>query len=167
MSATVDTSAAEYVRTIVIPAMFKLAPIPRSWDSFEARVMLMATGMQESRFKYRRQMKGPAISFWQGERTGGLVAVFNHPATGEVMRGVLERMGYGDWGPGDFEAMENNDILACAAARALLFTHPRALPDGDPDEAWHYYLSLWRPGKPHRETWDAFYLDAWAREANG
>ena len=57
--------------------------------SKEAAVMLLAIGLQESRFIDRRQLvgkppepTGPAKSFWQGERGGGMVqGVRMHEAT--------------------------------------------------------------------------------------
>ena len=57
-----------------------------------------------------------------------------------------------------FEAMAWNDTLACAMARLLLWMQPPALPAiGDKEGAWQYYLKAWRPGAPHRHTWDARY----------
>ena len=47
-------------------------------------------------------------------------------------------------------------------ARLLLWTVPAALPTRqNPDESWRHYLEAWRPGKPHRQTWDGFYAEAW------
>ena len=45
----------------VMPAAFSL--LPPNMDSREARVMLLAIGMQESRFKHRKQIGGPAKGF--------------------------------------------------------------------------------------------------------
>jgi hypothetical protein len=162
--AAIRVSAIEYVRSAVLPAA--LSMLPQRMDSLEARAMLLAIGMQESRFAYRRQMKGPALSFWQAESTGGFAGLVTHPATRELVIDILQRMGYGEPDLRDFQALEDNDILACIGARLLLWTHPSPLPEGDPNAAWLYYLSCWRPGKPHRESWDAIYLDAWAREVN-
>ena len=55
--------------------------------------------------------------------------------------------------------IETDDQLACAAARLLLFTDPKRLPT-DPDAGWDLYARTWRPGKPHRSTWDEFYAVA-------
>ncbi len=58
-------------------------------------------------------------------------------------------------------------MLACAFARLLLFTDPRPLPAlGNPQAAWDYYVRNWRPGKPHRDTWDALYAKALATIRN-
>jgi hypothetical protein len=62
---------------------------------------------------------------------------------------------------GAYDALERDDMLACAFARLLLYTDSRPLPAiGDADGAWDYYIANWRPGKPHRQTWDALYAQA-------
>ena len=40
--------------------------------STAADVLLLAIGLQESRFEHRQQIGGPARSFWQFERGGGV-----------------------------------------------------------------------------------------------
>lgn len=58
-------------RSIIEPALLLL---PAKMESPQAVVMLLAIGLQESRFAYRRQMRnGPAKSFWQAEQSGGMV----------------------------------------------------------------------------------------------
>ena len=52
-------------------------------------------------------------------------------------------------------------MLAAGIARLLLWTDPKPLPKRfEPRaeaQAWSYYERVWRPGKPHPETWD----DCW------
>lgn len=152
-------SAFHYVATVVMPAA--LSMLPAKMDTPPARAMLLASGLQESGFEHRRQIGGgPAISLWQGERTGGFPLLVEHHATAAIARDLLKRMGYGEPDPSDFFALEHNDIAACLAARLLLYTHPAPLPL-TPGDGWAYYLALWRPGKPHRHTWDAFFVQAW------
>lgn len=154
-------SALPYVAGVVIPAAFSMLPF--QMRAPESRISLLAIGIVESdNFRARRQYGGgPAISFWQGERTGGFPRLVNHPATSDVARDLLRRMGYGEPDESDFYALEHNDIAACCAARLLLWTHPDKLPGpGERDRARDYYLSLWRPGKPcsvekWAEAWDA------------
>jgi hypothetical protein len=156
-------SAIEYVRSAVLPAA--LSMLPPHMDSTAARAMLLAIGMQESRFAYRRQMAVGPRSVLAGRdhrRLRGILTTRRLASS----RGALKRMAYGEPDASDFQALEDNDILACIGARLLLWTHPKALPEGDSNEAWRHYIDCWRPGKPHRETWDAFYLDAWSREVN-
>jgi hypothetical protein len=155
VSATVD-----YIRSAVIPAALKFLP-PRL-DSFEARAMLVAIGLQESRFEHRRQIQGPARGFWQFESAGGVYGVLTHPATKPLITPVLHALRYS---PNEcYYAIEHNDTLAAVFARLLLFSHPKALPDNASD-AWRYYLDTWRPGRPHPETWPPFFAEAWALEA--
>jgi len=60
-----------------------------------------------------------------------------------------------------WDAIERDDVLAAGLARLLLWTDPSRLPRlGDADGAWQLYVRTWRPGKPHRRTWDALYAQA-------
>lgn len=155
----------EYLETAVSTA---LSLLPEKMDTPEALVMLYAIGLQESRFVHRRQMvgspprpTGPAKGFWQFERGGGCKGVINHPASRPHMQRVCEARGVAFGADSLWNAIEFDDVLAAAAARLLLYTDPRALPKlGEPAAAWDLYLRVWRPGKPHRATWDGFYLEA-------
>lgn len=132
------------------------------FDSPEARVMLYAIGLQESRFKHRRQVGGPARGFWQFERGGGVVGVLNHASSRVPAYAVSALRGLPNVNSQQaYAALEHDDMLACAFARLLLYTDPRPLPRiGDADGAWGYYIDNWRPGKPHRATWNALYAQA-------
>jgi hypothetical protein len=148
-----------------------LKMLPPKMDSDAARVMLLAIGLQESRLKYRAQktsnpyVKGPARGLWQFERGGGVVGVTTHNATRELARDVCKARAV----PFDsiliHTKLEFDDILAAAFARLLLWTDSKPLPgvDASHDEAWDYYMRNWRPGKPHRETWDEFHQQARAQ----
>lgn len=147
------------LRTVVEPG---LALLPSPMDSDAARVMLLAIGLQESRLIHRRQIGGPARGLWQFERGGGVVGVLRHRASAELAEDVCEQRGVEPTPAKLYEALALDDLLACAIARLLLFTDPRPLPRADaPAEAgWAYYIRNWRPGKPHRHTWDAFHAKA-------
>jgi len=155
-----------YTRTALNPA---LALLPARLDSPAARVMLLAIGRQESRFMYRHQIvsgrpgrKGPARGFWQFEKAGGVRGVMRHDATRELAMQVCESRKQ-PWDETLIHVrLEFDDILAAAFARLLLFSDPRPLPDLEAthEEAWQYYLDNWRPGKPHRQTWDEFHDEA-------
>jgi hypothetical protein len=149
------------VEQAIAPA---LALLPPHMDSAQARVMLLACGLQESRFLYRRQLgDGPARGFWQFENgnkasRGGVWGVYLHRASSEHLR-MLCRARDVSFDPRPIWAqLEHDDVLAAGVARLLLWTHAKALPAiGDASAGWAYYLGLWRPGKPHPETWDALY----------
>lgn len=149
-------STLAFVSAHVIPTAMAL--LPARLDAPEARALLVAIGLQESRFEHRRQVRGPAHGFWQFESGGGVHGVLTHRSSKPLIVPVLELLRYA---PGDcYDAITHNDVLACVFARLLLWTHPRPLPSSAA-AAWLYYLECWRPGKPHRETWDRFYEQAW------
>lgn len=145
-----------------------LALLPNQMDSPSARVMLLAIGLQESRFEFRRQLgNGPARGFWQFElgseaSRGGVWGVYLHQASRywvDVLctaRGVLYQP-LAIW-----RALEHDDVLAAGLARLLLFTDPHKLPAlGDERGAWVMYAKrTWRPGKPHPDTWPGFHAQA-------
>jgi len=131
-------------------------------DTPAARAMILAIGLQESRFQHRRQIGGPARGFWQFERGGGVRGVLLHTSTRPTILSIVDSMIYDATPETSYDAIEHNDVLACCFARLLLWSHPKPLPaQGDHDGAWHYYMATWRPGKPHRSTWNDFYDDAW------
>src|SRR3990167_1272781 len=161
-------SAIDYINKVVRPAALSL--LPPHMDSPAARSMLLAIGLQESRFEHRFQIGGPAHGFWQSEYGGGAwTGVLTHAATSKISRDLLKAMAYGEPDIGDYKGIAHNDILACALARLLLWTHPKPLPGrGDAVYAWTYYRDTWRPGKPHWLTWTDFYTQAWGVvDANG
>lgn len=168
-------TAQDYVVRTVFPMAAAL--LPRAMDLPEAWAMLVAIGRQESGFVYRRQVAsrrpngervyGPARGFWQFEM-GGVEGVLEHKATRNYAGAILEMMGYST-DPRDVHlALEHNDVLAVVFARLNLWWSPRALPGaGDAEGGWHLYESVWRPGKPHRATWDGHFAAAWAVDLPG
>lgn len=140
-----------------------MSMLPASMDSLEARAELYAIARQESRLEHRRQIGGPARGFWQFEQGGGVRGVVEHAATRPLLLPVLERLRYEPVVPTLYAVIEHNDILAAVFARLLLYTVPQRLPGpDDAEEGWRQYIWAWRPGKPHRHTWDAFYREGWA-----
>ena len=146
------------IQTAIEPA---LALLPARMKSKKAVVMMLVIGLQESRFIHRRQIKGPARGFWQFESGGGVRGVLNFHSTHDLAKHIaLERIGTADR-VAIYNTLERDDVLAAAFARLLLWTDPRSLPElGDAQAAWNLYMRTWRPGKPHRHTWDALYQQA-------
>jgi hypothetical protein len=149
-----------------------LALLPARMDSPEARIMLLAIGLQESRFMFRFQkvagkpyLKGPAKSYWQFEEGGGVKGVMTHHATRLHAKDLCDARGVPFDSTAIHHAMENDDVLAAGLARLLLFADPRKLPavNASHEEAWDCYVRNWRPGKPHRHTWDEFHKQAVAQ----
>lgn len=157
----------DQVRSAVSKALFSLPP---AMTSPQARVMLYAIGLQESRFTHRFQVvqgrpgaKGPARGFWQFERGGGCKGVVEHPASRYWMNRICQERKVDFNATAIWNAIETDDVLAAAAARLLLFTDPKKLPEvGDEKGAWNLYVRTWRPGKPHPQTWPALYAEAMA-----
>ena len=150
-----------YLQNALEPA---LRLLPARMDSRGGRAMVIAICLQESRLKHRRQVGGPARGYAQFELGGGVRGVLTHPATRQYIQIVLAALDYDPTSSAEdcWTAIEHQDILGAAFARLLLWTLPGPLPEpGDAADGWRQYLSGWRPGKPHRGTWDAFYGTAW------
>ncbi len=156
------------LHTAINPA---LRDLPVKMDSDAARVMLLAIGLQESRLKYRAQkttdpyVKGPARGLWQFERGGGVVGVMTHRATKALAEAACQEHVVPFDSSLVWTKLEFNDILAATFARLLLWADAKPLPalDASHDDAWDCYVRNWRPGKPHRETWDEFHAQARAQ----
>ncbi|AMG44734.1 hypothetical protein AL520_09345 [Achromobacter xylosoxidans] len=159
---TLDTIVAD----AITPA---LALLPAGMDTPGARVMLLAIGLQESRFVHRRQIGGPARGFWQFEKgtrasRGGVWGVFLHAASKGHLATLCKARSVACDPDAIYAALEYDDVLAAGVARLLLWTDPKALPAvGDADAGWALYLRTWRPGKPHPETWPDLYRQAAAQ----
>lgn len=155
----------DYIRTYVIPAAFSLLPAPMA--SREAAAMLLTIGLQESHFDARKQLRGPARSFWMFE-TEGARDVIQHPHTAGPIIEAAAALKYpflrtmtADEVIG---AMQHNDVLACCFARCLLWTGAGAMPHRDQSSVgWTQYVNLWRPGRPRPSVWPVFFAEAWAR----
>lgn len=128
-----------------------------------ARCLLLAIAGQEGNLRDRRQIGGPARSFWQFEKGGGVAAVLGHQVAGPWVIGVCSYLNIPYTAATVFEAMAWNDPLAVTMARLLLWTDAAALPAlGSQDEAWAYYDRLWAPGKPGPDRWPENYQAALA-----
>lgn len=123
--------------------------------------MLLAIGLQESRFLHRKQIKGPARGFWQFERGGGVVGVLNHASTAHHANLICQARGVEPMSTDVYMALEKDDVLAAAFARLLLWTDPYPIPKiGDAESSYDCYVRIWRPGKPKPDSWPMFYRDA-------
>lgn len=147
----------DFTQRHTIPAAYSL--LPSAMESDAATAMLLAIGLQESRFKHRQQIGGPAQGWWQFERGGGVIGVLSHDATKQHASEVCEILGYKPNSWVVYGVLADNDVLAACFARLLLWTLPAPLPT-DADEAWRQYLEAWRPGKPHPATWPRNYAAA-------
>lgn len=132
--------------------------LPEKMASDKAKVMLLSIGLQESRLVHRRQICGPARSFLQFESGGGVRGVMEHHASAAPAKELCEALAVPFDRAAIYKGMEFNDVLAFGLGRLLLYTDPKSIPEiGDAQAAWDLYQRVWRPGKPHRQTWDGLY----------
>ena len=154
------TGPAEVLRRVILPT---LAVMERedgiSMDPRATRMLLAICG-QEADWRHRDQIYagkragtiGPATGLFQFERAGGVAGVLRHTATAKLARRWCERADVKHEADAVWRALVGNDALACAFARLLLWSDPRALPKTE-EAGWEAYLWCWRPGKPHRPRW--------------
>lgn len=156
------------LENVLEPALRILPPM---MTSDRARALLLVIQLQEDPDRTRRQIagyrkdgtviSGPARGLWQFERAG-IRGVLHHPRTAEHAANVCWRCSNAGTTAAVYHQLESDDILACAFARLLLWTLPGALPGRDQaEEGWRQYVAAWRPGRPHRERWDANFEAAW------
>lgn len=135
-------------------------------DTPAACVMLLAIGLQESRFVHRRQIGGPARGFWQFEKgsrasRGGVWGVCLYPACKDHLTVLCEAHSVACDPDAIYTALEYDDVLAAGVARLLLWTDPKALPQvGNTEATWSLYLRTWWPGKPKPDSWPGLYRRA-------
>ena len=154
-----------------------LVMLPARMRSREAIAVLLAIGLQESKFENRRQIGGgPGRGLWQFEKNGGVAGVIRHRSSGDIAQDVSVARAVPKWRPEVFintvyQQLEHDDVLAAAFARLLLWTDPKALPAlNDAEGAWQLYLRTWRPGAYTRGTpeyramlrkkWGSYYAQA-------
>ena len=149
------------IRQEAIKPALALLPATMNRQTPHLAVLMLAIGLQESRFKHRRQISGPARGYWQFEQGGGVRGVLTHNASRDAAVALCKARSVAPTTEAVYAALEHDNVLAAGFARLLLWTDPRPLPAvGDADAAWDYYIRNWRPGKPHRHTWDALYKEA-------
>jgi len=143
------------------PALYTLSVQSNIPISDEARVECLTIAGQESNWQYRKQQGGPARSFWQFEKGGGVAGVLSHAASATKIKTFCGALLIPCTTDTVYEAMAWNDFLAAVMARLLLFTDPAPLPKlGNVQGGWDYYLRNWRPGAPHPDVWPGLYQKA-------
>jgi len=145
---------------IVNPA---LELLPQAMRSDEARVMQIAIALQESGLATRAQYDGgPALGLWQNEQGGMVRGVLKGRATRRYALQLCEVRSVEPIESAVWDALEDDDILACGIARLGLWADPHPLPDvKDIDGGWNCYHRNWRPGKPRPLAWLANFAKAY------
>lgn len=136
-----------------------VGPIPN--NGADARMLMLMTPLQETNLVTRLQEGGPAHSFFQFERGGGLTRVMGNPRSDAMLKKICAALCI----PYDiatvFQAVIWNDPLAIALARLDYWLDAHAIPPAtDEDALWTYYLRNWGPGKPDRGRWGDWYPKA-------
>jgi hypothetical protein len=153
-----------FYQSIVKPTMagFLVPLAPTIRDVPESRVLLMTIAGIESNWSARRQIGGPARSFWQFEQGGGVAELLGMIFVAPILRAACSQLDIPSDSATIFEAMAWNDSLACTMARLLLWQDPMPLPVlGDTTNGYAYYLRNWRPGAPQGITvWQARYASS-------
>lgn len=140
--------------------------LPAKMRGPEALAMLLAIGCQESRFKWRKQIGGPARGYWMFEENG-VIGVMNHPWSEQYARRLCDMLNIPFAASVIHHEMAENFDLAACFARLLLYTDSQSLPEvGQAITAWHYYIRNWRPGKPRQRSWCSCYLKAINQEGS-
>lgn len=158
-----------------------LSLLPPSWNSPQARLLMLAISGQEADFRHRWQVydakrpeaMGAARGLWQFERGGGVRGVLTHERTRTQAAEVCRMRSVSPTVDAVYSALHRDDILAAAFARLLLWTNPNALPAiGQEEAAWQLYLREWRPGahangstsqrEGLRRKWAGYYATALA-----
>jgi hypothetical protein len=144
---TLPITPHDFVGQILEPALDLL---PARMGAIEARIMLLAIALQESGLAYRQQVGGPARGLLQFERGGGVKGVLTHPAVQDYAADACLARKVVAAPIQVYEALDQDDVLAVALGRLLLWTDPQRLPAaGDTAGAFDLYLRVWRPGAYH------------------
>lgn len=158
MQLTLPITPHDFVGRIMEPALDLL---PAKMGAIEARIMLLAIALQESGLAHRQQVGGPARGLLQFEQGGGVNGVLTHAASRDYTADVCLARGVVAAPIQVYDALDQDDILAVALGRLLLWTDPRALPAvSDALGGWNLYQRVWRPGRPHPETWAGHHTTA-------
>ena len=154
-----------FLTEIMLPSMAwanRVAQVP--YTDASTRFLLAVAG-QEGAWTHRAQVlssgaAGPARSFWQFEEGGGVKGVLGHSASKAKALALCAAASVEPKQADVWRAIEGHDGLAYGFARLLLLTDPYAVPT-EQQAAWDCYAKrLWRPGKPHPETWPSIWDQA-------
>ncbi|WP_262689771.1 hypothetical protein [Kordiimonas aestuarii] len=128
-----QTDANTFLDGVIIPVLRDLG-----MDSPAAEKLLMMTAAHESMgFRYRAQVGGPALSYFQIEPATLEDLYQNYLAYRPGRQAMLDI--YLPAGMGRIDALEHDDRYACAAARLLYARVPDALPVVSDDMALAAY----------------------------
>lgn len=126
----------------------------------DVELLMMAICGQESNWASRIQNNGagPARSYGQFERNGGVAEVMSNITTSVWLKEICDSLDIPFKIDAIFEAMAWNDTLAISMIRFLIYIDKDVVPKaGLIDDAYSYYLRNWRPGAPSKLRWYVVY----------
>jgi hypothetical protein len=148
-----------FLTTIIDDGLAFVEGLGGPMPSDNARRLMLCIALQESgpnlEARYQNSPSsspGPARGWWQFEQGGGVAGVLQHAHSRTLAAEACARVSVVAQAAAVWRAIEGHDTLSCVFARLLMWTDPAALPTAE-DPAWDFYMRLWRPGKPHRDTW--------------
>lgn len=147
---TLPASAKDVLADVIVPAFEHL---PSEMDSPEARLIVLATGVQETQYQTRQQVDGPARGLFQAQYNF-ILDLMHNPASGNHVWNLCGVMGITYGSHAMFDALLRDDPFAACMCRLGFWCDPRPLPDvGDVLGAWGAYERVQRPGKPSYTRW--------------
>ena len=150
------TTANAFLDSTINPVLDEMA-----MNSPAASKLLMMTATHESMgFRYRAQVGGPALSYFQIEPNTLNDLYENYLVFRPERQALLDK--YLPEGMSREEALENKDDYACAAARLQYSRVPAALPTVSDDEALAKYAKQYWNTELGAATWQK-YLDDFNR----
>lgn len=149
----------DFNASVVQPGVrFMTATLPAVSCGMAAQAMLLAIAGQEGGWQFRQQVGGPAHSFWQFEKGGGVTALYRNMLTTNLVAKLCAATETSFDPDSIYQkmAVQEGDLLSFGMARLLLWVDARPLPDPTDDAAtWDYYQRNWRPGRPGPDRWAA------------
>lgn len=146
-------SYTDVLAEVIVPGFTAL---PKEMDTPEARVLILATGGQETDYRTREQ-DGHPVGGAQGlfqMQYNCVVDIMNNRASGNFVWNLCGVLGITYGSHAIFDALLTNDELAACMTRLAYWCDPRPLPDvGDMMGAWGAYERVQRPGKPRYSKW--------------
>lgn len=138
-----------FIYNIVRPTLKQMG----MWSPAAEKLLVMIACHESAGFKYRKQISGPAISFFQIEPATFSDVWDRYLGTRQLKKSNVSQFLPNDLAP--LEALATSDEFATAIARMKLYMVPAALPLVTDDEAlaryakkhWNTYLGKATPEK--------------------
>lgn len=143
-------NAKDVLAEVIVPAA---AHLPDQPDTPQSRLIVLATGAQETQFRTRQQNGGPARGLFQMQQND-VLDIMHNPASGHAVWNLCGSLGVTYGSRAMFDALLTDDLFAACMCRLGFWCDPRPLPAvGDVLSAYDCYERVQRPGKPSYSRW--------------